>query len=202
MKLYHHPLSGHSHRVRLFVSLLGLPHDLIEVDLKRPGRVDVKVPLLPTSTTTESDRNDLRQADGREQRDMTAELRAAQIANTVGQRAGIEQHQLLLEADGERRGGVEGRPEFVGRELVGGDAADRGLGRIAGRPLRVAENGRGERRRKARWWRGASLVLCLAAAGGCGDGGESGTPESRTDEMLAPAAGEPPASSSTEPAAP
>jgi hypothetical protein len=24
------------------------------VDLKRPGRVDVKVPLLPTSTTTES----------------------------------------------------------------------------------------------------------------------------------------------------
>ncbi|MBP2302719.1 glutathione S-transferase family protein [Azospirillum picis] len=34
MKLYHHPLSGHSHRARLFVSLLGLPHDLIEVDLK------------------------------------------------------------------------------------------------------------------------------------------------------------------------
>jgi hypothetical protein len=28
--------------------------DLIEVDLKRPGRVDVKVPLLPTSTTAES----------------------------------------------------------------------------------------------------------------------------------------------------
>lgn len=34
MKLYHYPLSGHSHRARLFVSLLGLPHDLIEVDLK------------------------------------------------------------------------------------------------------------------------------------------------------------------------
>lgn len=34
MKLYHHPLSGHSHRARLFVSLLGLPHDLVEVDLK------------------------------------------------------------------------------------------------------------------------------------------------------------------------
>lgn len=34
MKLYHHPLSGHSHRARLFVSLLGLPHELIEVDLK------------------------------------------------------------------------------------------------------------------------------------------------------------------------
>ncbi len=28
--------------------------DLIEVDLKRPGRVDVKVPLLPTSTHAES----------------------------------------------------------------------------------------------------------------------------------------------------
>lgn len=34
MKLYHHPLSGHAHRARLFLSLLGLPHDLIEVDLK------------------------------------------------------------------------------------------------------------------------------------------------------------------------
>jgi glutathione S-transferase len=33
MKLYHHPLSGHSHRARLFVSLLGLPHELVEVDL-------------------------------------------------------------------------------------------------------------------------------------------------------------------------
>jgi glutathione S-transferase len=34
MKLYHHPLSGHSHRARLFVSLLGLPHELVEVDLQ------------------------------------------------------------------------------------------------------------------------------------------------------------------------
>lgn len=34
MKLYHHPLSGHSHRAHLFVSLLGLPHELVEVDLK------------------------------------------------------------------------------------------------------------------------------------------------------------------------
>lgn len=33
MKLYHHPLSGHSHRARLFVCLLGLPHELVEVDL-------------------------------------------------------------------------------------------------------------------------------------------------------------------------
>ena len=33
MKLYYHPLSGHSHRVRLFCSLVGLDLDLIEVDL-------------------------------------------------------------------------------------------------------------------------------------------------------------------------
>lgn len=34
MKLYHHPLSGHSHRAHLLLSLLGLPHELVEVDLK------------------------------------------------------------------------------------------------------------------------------------------------------------------------
>lgn len=28
--------------------------DLVEVDLKRPGRIDVKIPLLPTATTAES----------------------------------------------------------------------------------------------------------------------------------------------------
>ncbi|MFM0055300.1 glutathione S-transferase [Paraburkholderia phytofirmans] len=33
MKLYYHPLSGHSHRARLFLSLLGIDHELIEVDL-------------------------------------------------------------------------------------------------------------------------------------------------------------------------
>lgn len=35
MKLYHHPLSGHSHRARLFLSLLNVPHDLILVDLAK-----------------------------------------------------------------------------------------------------------------------------------------------------------------------
>jgi glutathione S-transferase len=34
MKLYHHPLSGHAHRARLFLSLIGLPYELVEVDLK------------------------------------------------------------------------------------------------------------------------------------------------------------------------
>jgi glutathione S-transferase len=33
MKLYHHPLSGHSHRARLFLSLLGVPHEVVHVDL-------------------------------------------------------------------------------------------------------------------------------------------------------------------------
>jgi glutathione S-transferase len=33
MKLYYHPLSGHSHRARLLLSVLGIPHELIEVDL-------------------------------------------------------------------------------------------------------------------------------------------------------------------------
>lgn len=34
MKLYTHPLSGHSHRARLFASLLGLTPEIVEVDLK------------------------------------------------------------------------------------------------------------------------------------------------------------------------
>ena len=33
MKLYHHPLSGHAHRAALFLSLAGVPHELVEVDL-------------------------------------------------------------------------------------------------------------------------------------------------------------------------
>lgn len=34
MKLYHFPLSGHAHRARLFLSLLNVPHEIIDVDLK------------------------------------------------------------------------------------------------------------------------------------------------------------------------
>ncbi|MEZ5833349.1 MAG: glutathione S-transferase [Dongiaceae bacterium] len=33
MKLYHHPLSGHAHRAQLFLSLIGVPHELVQVDL-------------------------------------------------------------------------------------------------------------------------------------------------------------------------
>lgn len=34
MKIHHHPLSGHAHRAVLFASLLGLEHELVEVDLQ------------------------------------------------------------------------------------------------------------------------------------------------------------------------
>jgi glutathione S-transferase len=37
MKLYHHPLSGHAHRARLFLSLLGVQHELVEIDLASGG---------------------------------------------------------------------------------------------------------------------------------------------------------------------
>lgn len=33
IRLYRHPLSGHSHRVQLFASLVGIHHELIDVDL-------------------------------------------------------------------------------------------------------------------------------------------------------------------------
>lgn len=33
IRLHRHPLSGHSHRVQLALSLLGLPHELVDVDL-------------------------------------------------------------------------------------------------------------------------------------------------------------------------
>lgn len=33
MKIYSYRLSGHSHRARLFLSLLGVPHDIVEVDV-------------------------------------------------------------------------------------------------------------------------------------------------------------------------
>jgi hypothetical protein len=47
-------MSDTSNRGRVVWILASSRPDLIEVDLKRPGRVDVKVPLLPTSTPAES----------------------------------------------------------------------------------------------------------------------------------------------------
>lgn len=47
-------MSDGGNRGRVLWLLASSRPDLIEVDLKRPGRVDVKVPLLPTSTAHES----------------------------------------------------------------------------------------------------------------------------------------------------
>jgi glutathione S-transferase len=66
MKLYHHPLSGHAHRARLFLALLGVPHEAIEVDLKagaqkRPAFLALnpfgQVPVLDDDGTVVSDSN-------------------------------------------------------------------------------------------------------------------------------------------------
>jgi len=66
MKLYHHPLSGHAHRARLFLSLIGAPHELVEVDLmagahKTPAFLKLnrfgQVPVLDDEGTVISDSN-------------------------------------------------------------------------------------------------------------------------------------------------
>jgi len=64
MKLYFHPLSGHSHRAQLFLSLLGTPAEIVEVDLakgehKSPEYLKLnrfgQVPLLDDNGTLVSD---------------------------------------------------------------------------------------------------------------------------------------------------
>jgi glutathione S-transferase len=66
MKLYYHTLSGHSHRVRLFLALIGVPHELLLVDLKkREQKADAllklnrfgQVPVLQDGDTVISDSN-------------------------------------------------------------------------------------------------------------------------------------------------
>jgi hypothetical protein len=47
-------MSQSDNRGRLMWILASSRPDLIEVDLKRPGRIDVKIPLLPTTTIAES----------------------------------------------------------------------------------------------------------------------------------------------------
>lgn len=47
-------MSNSANRGRVMWILASSRPDLIEVDLKRPGRIDVKVPLLPTTTIEES----------------------------------------------------------------------------------------------------------------------------------------------------
>ncbi|APG89259.1 glutathione S-transferase (plasmid) [Sinorhizobium americanum CCGM7] len=66
MKLYHHPLSGHSHRAALFASLLGVPYELVEVDLtvgahKQPEFLKLnsfgQVPVLEDGDVVVADSN-------------------------------------------------------------------------------------------------------------------------------------------------
>jgi hypothetical protein len=47
-------MSNTRNRGRIIWILASSRPDLIEVDLKRPGRIDVKIPLLPTSSARES----------------------------------------------------------------------------------------------------------------------------------------------------
>lgn len=64
--LYRHALSGHCHRVQLLLSLLGLPHEIVEVDLasgahKQPDFLDRhpfgKVPVIQDGDVTLWDSN-------------------------------------------------------------------------------------------------------------------------------------------------
>ncbi|MES2185140.1 MAG: glutathione S-transferase [Pseudomonadota bacterium] len=66
MQLYHFPLSGHAHRARLFLSLLAVPHEVIDVDLaggaqKAPEFLALnpfgQVPVLYDGGTVVSDSN-------------------------------------------------------------------------------------------------------------------------------------------------
>jgi glutathione S-transferase len=66
MKLYHHPLSGHSHRVRLFLSLLGLEAELVQMDLAKGSHKSAdylgmnrfgQIPLLDDEGTLVADSN-------------------------------------------------------------------------------------------------------------------------------------------------
>ena len=66
IKLYSFPLSGHAHRARLMLSLLDLPSDVIDVDLKQGAHKQPdflalnpfgQVPVLDDSGTVVSDSN-------------------------------------------------------------------------------------------------------------------------------------------------
>lgn len=66
MKLHYHPLSGHSHRARLFLSLLDQPHELVPVDLAKGQHKSAEflklnpfgqVPVLEDGNTVLTDSN-------------------------------------------------------------------------------------------------------------------------------------------------
>lgn len=66
IKLYRHELSGHAHRVQLFLSILGLDHELVDVDLLNGEHKSEKfrtlnpfaqVPVIDDDGTIVSDSN-------------------------------------------------------------------------------------------------------------------------------------------------
>ena len=66
LKLYRHPLSGHAHRVELFLSILGLKADIIDVDLMQGEHKQAEflkknhfgqVPVLEDGDVTLADSN-------------------------------------------------------------------------------------------------------------------------------------------------
>ena len=66
MKLYYHPISGHAHRAHLFLSLLGLDVELVEVDLLKAEQKTAaflklnpfgQVPVLEDGGTVIADSN-------------------------------------------------------------------------------------------------------------------------------------------------
>ncbi len=66
IKLYRHPLSGHAHRAQLMLSLLGLPTQLIDVDLMKGAHKQAdflkmnafgQVPVLDDNGTVIADSN-------------------------------------------------------------------------------------------------------------------------------------------------
>ena len=66
IRLYRHPLSGHSHRAELFLSLLQLPFERVDVDIfkgeqKRPGflalNLFAQVPVIEDGDATIADSN-------------------------------------------------------------------------------------------------------------------------------------------------
>lgn len=66
IRFYHHPISGHAHRVRLFLSLLALPFESIEVDItqgeqKKPEFLALnpfgQVPAIQDGDVTLADSN-------------------------------------------------------------------------------------------------------------------------------------------------
>ena len=66
IRVYHHPISGHAHRVRLFLTLLQLPFEAIEIDItqgeqKKPEFLALnkfaQVPVIQDGDVTLADSN-------------------------------------------------------------------------------------------------------------------------------------------------